>query len=225
MYFSKFFSIVTLLMVTMSVASAQQFKRNSATVSSDVEMVPEFSRFELGESVMLFKGLPKVHEFGWRASILHAWRMNEAKAPLYFHIGLEMHYNFAFNDEVNSYGETVDSEDKFLSVSIPLNLSENIRLSDHCCMELLTGLNIRINAIGFTQYSNQKVNYMSNGLAHRFLTGVNFGLGFNFGRNCVLYRHTMDCRDYFTSEVTRNGGEQFDGARLRHHSISWGIMF
>ena len=227
MYFSKFVSIVTLLMVAMGVASAQQLKDGSVIVSSDgeevenYELASQFSRFEVGESVMLVSGLSKVHEFGMRVGILRAWKLTDTKAPVYLHLGAELNYN-STSDTYKFDEEDENTEEHMMNFAFPVNLALNIPLNGRCCMELLSGLNLRFNVLGTTKVGSNKVNYLSDGYANRFSPGANFGFGFNIHRFSVLYRYTMDFNDYFKDDVTDTDGNSFD-SRFRFHALSFGI--
>ena len=228
MHFSKFFSFVTLLMVTMGVASAQQSQGNSVTVTSDdddtpYELASQFSRFEIGESAMLLTDHSGC-DFGIRAEILHAWRLNNAKAPFYFHLGIELNYNSSTEID-NSDGDKRKSEENFLNFAIPANLSLNIPLSRRCCLELLTGLNFRLNVVGTFKVDSNKINFLNEDYANHYQTGANFGVGVNFRRSSILYRFTKDFNDYFKSDLVNDYGDYLGSNRLMYHSISWGMTF
>ena len=95
----------------------------------------------------------------------------------------------------------------------------------NCCSSCARQFGIFFRCYLTSKMESTKINFLSDGFANRFQTGVNFGIGVNIRRCSILYRFTEDFNDYFKSDVETVDGGRFGSNRLMYHSISWGMSF
>ncbi|MCF0158742.1 MAG: outer membrane beta-barrel protein [Veillonella sp.] len=169
---------------------------------------------------------------GFSVKYVHGWALSK-RFPLYIDAGLRLNMNF--------YGETLDEDDfnkesissKMLSLSVPINVSYRLRITDGIDIQPYTGINLKVNVLGDITYtyegqyhydyykeSETKSWFDEEYGAKRFQMGWQIGLGVNFKKFYLGLEYGLDFMNLYKPD---NKYLDVNGISTSHVEVSLGI--
>lgn len=141
---------------------------------------------------------------GFAIQYVHEWKLVQS-TPVYFGTGLRLNANFNSDNAeeyVSGYGKVKYKESMtVMSLTVPLNVSYKIGLSESATLQPYTGFGLKLNAIGkgSLEVAGQKedLNFFDKkdvGDANwkRFQIGWHIGAGINFSKVYVGLEYGLD---------------------------------
>mgnify|MGYP004447309669 FL=1 len=140
---------------------------------------------------------------------------------------------------MNFYGETLDEDDfnkesissKMLSLSVPINVSYRLRITDGIDIQPYTGINLKVNVLGDITYtyeghyhydyykeSETKSWFDEEYGAKRFQMGWQIGLGVNFKKFYLGLEYGLDFMNLYKPDYL-----DAKGISTSHVEVSLGI--
>lgn len=141
---------------------------------------------------------------GFAIQYVHEWKLAE-NTPIYFGTGLKMNSNYKYNngkERIPGYGKVEYKESiNIMSLTVPLNVSYKIGLSETATLQPYTGFGVKLNVVGKGSLivSGDKADFnffdkIDAGEAswNRFQIGWHIGAGVNVKKFYIGFEYGLD---------------------------------
>ncbi|MCF0220293.1 MAG: outer membrane beta-barrel protein [Muribaculaceae bacterium] len=250
MKFCKVLLAAALILGSSMPMMAQFSNAGGSSFSSSQEIPSCFNRITFGYDAT-FVSIPKDYSSlsdlfksptfnGFSVKYVHGWSLS-SRFPLYIDAGLRLNMNFYSKvleeDTYKQYSYKSSVSSKMMSLSVPINISYRLGISDGISIQPYTGINFKVNVLGditstveYTgEYGSEKESetkswfdedYKEYG-AKRFQMGWQIGLGVNFRKFYLGLEYGIDFMN-----LCKPDSKYFDdikGIGTSHVEVSLGI--
>ena len=242
MKFSKLL-LATALILGSSMPMMAQFSNaggSKSLFSSNQEVPSCFNRITFGYDATFTSNADYYLSYlsssptfnGFSVKFVHGWALSK-RYPLYIDAGLRLNMNFYSKTlEVDKnykydYKSTVSS--KMMSLSVPINISYRLGISDGISIQPYTGINFKVNVLGditsTVEYDGEKESETRSWFeedygAKRFQMGWQIGLGVNFQKFYLGLEYGIDFMNLYKPKIDYSGIKSINTS---HVEVSLGI--